>query len=197
MLEDQGIALAEEFGGFGGGDSGVRRQAIKMVEARARGVWWEGEFAELNETFLEAVVGLAGVGITGGDGAAGAGIAPFKVYGADAEADYVALVFGEESIFPEGGGAIDFEGSAEAEAGFFEGEAGKPIANGLQSRGGNDGRAVGDGVVGKAVRGIADDDLLIEENAKPFGGVFVSLREVEGARGNAAPIVGDGEGDGA
>ena len=38
--------------------------------------------------------------------------------------------------------------------------------------------------------------MLVKENAEPFGGVFVGSREGEGASGNVAAIVGNGEGDG-
>ena len=43
--------------------------------------------------------------------------------------------------------------------------------------------------------GVADDDLLIEEDAEPFGGVFVGPGEGERAGGNFAAIARDGEGD--
>ena len=38
--------------------------------------------------------------------------------------------------------------------------------------------------------------LLVEEHAKPFGSVFVIVREGEGARGNIAAILGNRESDG-
>ncbi len=169
--------------------------------------------ALLGEEFLEAVVVATGEGGAGGDGAAGAGIAPLKINFADFEADDVAFIGGEELIFPErrqgfavgGGGGIDvdFEGSAEAQADLFQGHPGqpfgaqgKPIADGLQAGSGDDGGAVGDGVVWKAFGRVTDNDLLIEEHAEPFGGVFVSGGEGESTRGNVARVVGDGEGDG-
>ena len=43
--------------------------------------------------------------------------------------------------------------------------------------------------------GVTDDDLLLKEDAEPFGGVLVGAREGESARGNFAAIAGDGEGD--
>jgi hypothetical protein len=113
-------------------------------------------------------------------------------------------------IFPEGGDAIDFESGAEAEAGFVEGDAretlgtrekplgvaqGKPLGDGLQRVGGDDGGAIRDGVVGETVFGVADDDLLIEEDAEPFGSVFVRAGEGKGAHGDFAAIAGDGESD--
>ena len=153
--------------------------------------------AELSEEFLKAVVGDAGVGIASWDGAAGAGVATFKTYFADAEADYVAGIIGEELIFPEGGNAVDLERSTKAETGFADGDARKPLADGLESGSRDDSGAVGDGIVWKAIWGVADDDLLVEENAEPFGGVFVGLREGESAGRNIATIFGDGESDGA
>lgn len=105
---------------------------------------------------------------------------------ADSEADDAAFVFAEELVFPEGGDAVDLQGGAETAANIFEREGGKavrsggkPIGYGLQRSGGNDGRTAGDGVVGKATFRISDDNLLLEENAEPFGGVFVVLREGE------------------
>src|SRR5208337_1527318 len=109
------------------------------------------------------------------------GIAALEIYFADLEADYAAFVFTEELIFPPGRNSIDFERGAEAAAGFFE----------------RDGGEAGDGVVGETVFGVANDDLLLEEDAEPFGGVFVGGGEVESTRGDVAAIVGDGEGDGA
>ena len=52
---------------------------------------------------LEAGEGLAGAGIARGNGAASAGIAALEGDLADGEADDAALVFTEETIFPECG----------------------------------------------------------------------------------------------
>ena len=101
--EDEGVVEAEEFARFGGGDSGVGRETIKMVEAGARGPGGEGGFALTGEVLLEAVEILAGLGIARRDGAAGAGVAAFKVDFADSEADNAAFVLAEELVFPEGG----------------------------------------------------------------------------------------------
>jgi len=114
---------------------------------------------------------------------------------ADLEADDAVFVFTEELVFPEGGHAIDFEGGAEAQADFVECEAGEPFANGLERSGGDDGGAVGDSVVGKTAGRIADEDLLLEEHAEPFGGVIVAIGERKGVRGNAAAVTGNGERD--
>jgi len=180
-----------------------------VVEAWAGGPGRQRGFAELGEAFLEAVENFAGLGIAGRDGATGAGIAALEVNFTDLEADHAAFVFAEELILPKSRDAVDFQRAAEALAGFVGGDAGeafgvwgkpfvpqgKPFGDGLQRGGGDDGGAVGDGVVGKTVFGIADDDLLVEENAEPFGGVFVGFGEGEGARGDFAAITGDGEGD--
>ena len=173
----------------------------------------------MGEAFLEAFEDFAGLGIAGWDGAAGAWIAALEVYFTDFEADYAAFVFAEELVFPEGGQlfaecdpcrvAVDFECGAKALAGFIYRDAGeslgrwpkpfvpqgKPLRDRFERGGGNDGGAAGDGVVGETVFGVADEDLLLEENAEPFGGVIVGFRESEGARGNFAAIAGDGEGD--
>lgn len=151
---------------------------------------------------------------------AGAGIAAFKMNVADGEADGVAFVFGEELVFPEGGDAANFERRAETLADVVDGKTGKaietegreiprlswndglvlvwgkPVGNGLERGGGHDGRAVGDGVVREAAWGIANDDALLEEDTKPFGGFLVSFGEREGARGDFARVGGDGEGNG-
>jgi len=168
-----------------------------MVEAGARGPRGKRGFAEIGETLLEAVEGDAGEGIARGNGAAGAGIAALEMDFADLEAHDAALVFAEELVFPEGGHAIDFERGAEAEADFVEREPREPFAYGLQRSGGDDGGAVGDGVVGKAAGSIADEDLLLEKHAEPFGGVIVAFGEWECVRGNAAAVAGNGKRDAA
>jgi hypothetical protein len=173
-----------------------------VVEAGAGGPGWEGGFAELGEAFLKAFEDFAGLGIARRDGAAGAGVAALEIDLADFEADYAAFVFAEELIFPEGGDATYFQSGAKALAGFINGDTRKtlrrgaePFGDGFEGGGGDDGGAASDGVVGKTVFGIADDDLLLEEDAEPFGGVLVGAGEGEGARGNFAAIAEDGEGD--
>ena len=59
--------------------------------------------AELGVDFLEAFEDFTGAGITCGYRAAGAGMAAFKIYFADFEADDAAFFLAEELIFPEGG----------------------------------------------------------------------------------------------
>jgi len=176
-----------------------------MVEAFARGPGWKSGFAELREVFLEAVEICAGVGIAGRDGATSAGIAAFEVGGAETETDDAAFVWAEELIFPEGGKgvaagdvrgrSVDFQVGTKAEAGFFERHSRTPFGDGAKAGRGDDGGTVGDGVIGETVRGITNEDLLLEENAEPFGGVFVGFGEGEGAGGDAAAIAGDGESD--
>jgi len=189
--------LAEELTRFGGGDAGVGGEAVEMVEAGAGRPRGKRGFAELGEALLEAVECDAGKGIARRNRAAGAGIAALEMNFADLEAHGAALIFAEELVFPEGGHAIDFEGCAEAEADFVERETREPFAYGLQRRGGDDGGAVGDGVVGKAAGSIADEDLLLEKHAEPFGGVIVAFGEWECVRGNAAAVTRNGKCDAA
>ncbi len=95
-----------------------------MVETIDGGPGGERCLALLDEKFLEAIEGLTGVGIAGGDRTAGAGIATFKIDRADLEADDVAFVGGEELIFPKwreefllrrvAGSEVDFKGSAKS-----------------------------------------------------------------------------------
>jgi hypothetical protein len=200
--EVEGIADAEEFIGFGRGDASVGGEAVEVVEAGAGGPGRQGGFAEVGEAFLEAFEDFAGLGIAGRDGAAGAGIAALEIDFADFEADYAAFVFAEELVFPEGGDAVDFQSGAKALAGFINGDARKtlrrgtePLGDGFEGGGGDDGGAAGDGVVGEPVFGVSDEDLLLEEDAEPFGGVFIGAGEGEGAGGNFASIARDGEGD--
>ena len=210
--------LAEEFAGFGRGDAGVGGEAVEVIEAVAGRPRGQGGLAKLGEMFLEAFEDFASAGIAWGDGAAGAGMAAFKIYFADFEADDAAFFLAEELIFPEGGDAVDFERGPKAFADFIHADAGKalgrrrkpfgsqgkpfvpqgkPLGHSLQRSGGDNRGAAGDGFVGEAVLGVADDDLLLEEDAEPFGGVFVAAGEVEGAGGNFAAITGDGERDAA
>ena len=156
----------------------------------------------MGEALLEAFEDFAGLGIAGRDGAACAGIAALEIYFADFEADYAALVFAEELVFPEARDSIYFQSGAETLAGFVDRDSRKtlrcrpkPLGYGLQRGCGDDGGAAGDGVVGETVFGIADDDLLVEEDAEPFGGVIESAREGECTGGDFAAIAGDGEGD--
>jgi len=166
-----------------------------MVEAGERRPRGERGFAQLGEALLEAAECDASEGIARRDGAAGAGIAALELGFADLEAYDAALIFAEELVFPEGGDAIDFERGAEAEADFLECEAGEPFAYGLQRSRRDDGGPVGDGIVGKTAERIADEDLLLEEHAEPFGGVIVAFGKREGMRGNAASVAGNGKCD--
>ena len=191
------MVFAEELAGFGGGDAGVGGEAVEMVEAAAGRPRGERGFAELGEALLEAVESNTREGIARRNGAAGTGIAALELDFADLEADDTALVFAEELVFPEGGHAIDFERGAEAEADFIQGEPREPFADGLERSGGDDGGAVGDGVVGKTAGRIADQYLLFEEHAEPFGRVIVAFGEWECVRGNAAPVARNEECDAA
>jgi len=156
----------------------------------------------LGEALLEAFEDFAGLGIARRDGATSAGIAALEIYFTDFETDYAAFVFAEELVFPEGGDATYFQSGAKALAGFINGDTrktlrrgSKPPRNGLERGGGNDGGAAGHGIVGETVFGIADEDLLLEVDAEPFGSVIVIAGKTEGAGGDFAAIAGDGEGD--
>ncbi len=114
-------------------------------------------------------------GSTGRDGATGAGIAALEGNFTDAEADDAALVFAEETIFPESRALLSFqERFGKRRRTSSRVRPGNHSRDGLERSGGDDGGATGDGVVGEAAGGVADDDLLLEENAKPFDGIFVA-----------------------
>jgi hypothetical protein len=212
--EGEGVGEAEEFARFRGGDAGVGGEAIEVIEAGTGRPGGESGFAELSELSLEAIENGAGVRIAGRDGATRARIAALEGDFTDREADDAAFLFTEETIFPEGRqlfagrGAcwveIDLEGGAETLASFVEGDArepfgawSEPFGDGLKRSGGDDGGAVGDGVVRKTAGGIADDNLLLEENAEPFGSVFIGFGEGKSVRGNATAVTRSGESDGA
>ena len=194
----------QEFAGFGTGDAGVGGEPVEVVEAVDGGPGRESGFPELREAFLEAVESFAGMRIPRGNGAAGTGVASFQMNFADGEADGAAFVDAEELIFPKRGDTGDFEGGTKAEAEVVHGKAGEaarvraePGGNGLQGSRGDDGGAVGDGVVGETAFGITNDDLLLEKDAKPFRGFLVGFREGEGAGRNLAAIARNGESNGA
>src|SRR6266478_352977 len=179
-----------------------------MVEA---GGWRPGRqsfAAQIAETFLKAGEVGARLRIASGNGAAGAGIAALKMDFADAETDHAALVFAVELIFPERGqvsvlarrvrctvGAIDFERGTKTLARAVKRQAGKPIAHHLQRRRGNNRRAVGDGVVGETFRSVAHQDLLLEIDAEPFGGLFRAAGEGKRPCGKVAAIAWNRERD--
>jgi hypothetical protein len=220
LQKSERVASTEEFVGLKAGYASVRREAVEVVEAGGGGPRGQGGFAELSEALLKTVDGCAGVGITRGDWAAGAGVAAFKMNIANREADGTALVHAEEVIFPESWDAVDFECGAEPEPEVVDGERGmpftirrttpfsalsreelafscKPGGDRLKGCGGDDSGSGGKGVVGEAVHGIADDDSLLEEYAEPLGGFLVSFGESERTSRNFATIAGNGEGYGA
>src|SRR5258708_8197681 len=161
-----------------------------MVEAGGWGPGRQSFAAEAAEALLEGGDFGAGLRVACGEGAAGAGVAAVEVDFADAEAHHAAFVFAVELIFPERGqmsvrarsfrgdfrpgnlSAIDFERGAKAPARAVERQAGEPVADGSQRRGGNNRGAAGDGVVGKAFGRVAHQDLLLQVDAEPFGSVF-------------------------
>src|SRR5713226_7672383 len=176
------VAKAEGLAGFGWGYAGVDGQAIKMVEAAGGGPGGQSFAAQIAETLLEADDVGAGLRVASGNGAAGAGMAALEMDFADAEAHNAALVLTVKLIFPERGqfpirarpgvGHVDFERGAKALTRIGERQSGEPIADGLQRRGGNNRRSIRDGVVGKAFGRVAHQDLLLEVDAEPFGGIF-------------------------
>ena len=214
LAQGEGVGEAEKFAGFGRGNASVGGEFVEVVEARTGRPGGESRFAEMGEMFLKAGENLAGAGIARGNRAAGARVATLEGDFANGEADNAAFVFTKKAIFPEGGQRfaagsaglvdIDFKSGAKALASFLEryareplGTRGKPFADSAERGGRDDGGAVGDGVVRETVRGMANDDLLLEDDAEPFGGVFVGLGEDESARGDTAAITGNGKSDGA
>src|ERR1700738_4885839 len=125
-----------------------------MVEAGGWSPRRERFAAQVAKTFLETGEVGAGLRVARGDGTAGARVAALEVDFADAEAHDAALVLAVELIFPERGqvsvragsllgyvGAIDLECGAKALARVVERHAGKPVADSLQRRDGNNGWA--------------------------------------------------------
>ena len=104
-----------------------------------------------------------------GDDAARTGIGPFKSDIADGESNGMTLILVEESIFPEGAHAIDFQRSAKTPARLLQIKFIKPAGGGSQRLGGHDQRPVTNRVVWKAFRSVAHDDRLVEEGAEPSG----------------------------
>ena len=152
--------------------------------------------AQMGELFLEADIVDTGVGIARGDWAADAGVTAFEIDFADAETDDAAQLGAEELIFPEGRDSVDFECSAETETGVGGSEAGEPAGDGVERGRGDDGRAVGDEVVGDAVGIVADHDVLLEKLAEPFAGGFGFAGKSEGAWRKVGAMWRGGERDG-
>jgi hypothetical protein len=76
--------------------------------------------AEIAEAPSKVQKNFSGVGIARGDGTTRARIAAIERYFAEVEADYAALIFSKELIFPESGDGIDFERGAKAQARFLD-----------------------------------------------------------------------------
>src|SRR5882762_2154965 len=180
-----------------------------MVEAGGGGPGRQSFAAQVAETFLEAGDFGAGLRVATRNGAAGARVAALEVHFADAEAHHAAFVFAVELIFPERGqvsvgtrsllgnfGATDFERGTKTLARAVEGQAGEPVADGSQRRGGNNRGAAGDRVVGEPFARVAHQDLLLEIDAEPFCGVFRAAGEGKCSRGNVAAIAGNRKRDG-
>jgi len=85
------------------------------------------------------------------------------------ETDYAAKFSAEELVFPEWWNAVELQSGAETQAGFGDSHAGKPIADGLERGGGDDG---GPWAMRcrDASRVVANHDGVTKEFAEPFGG---------------------------
>ncbi len=118
--KNQRIANAENSTRFGWGNARVGGHAVVMVEASFGSPRRDVRAAIIAEDFLKAGNDFAGARIARRNGAAGTGIAAFKIHFADAEADGTAFFLAKELVFPESGDAVDFERGAEALAGLVE-----------------------------------------------------------------------------
>jgi len=153
--------------------------------------------AKFAEALLESAVGGAGVRITRGNWAAGAGVAALEGDVADLEAYDATFALSEELIFPKRGHAFCLKRGAESPAGFVERYAGKPLADRLERCSGNNRRAGGEAVIGKTVARVADLNPLLKVHAEPFRGAIGIAWKSECHRGNFAAVSGNGEGNGA
>ena len=162
---------------------------VEAIEGRPRG---QSGLAEMGEALLEAFEDDASEGIAGRDGATSARVAALEVDLTDAEADGATFFGAEELILPKCGNAVDLQRSAKAKSYIVNGEAGEPFANGLKGSGRDNGGTVCDRIVRKAVGRVANEDLLLEEDAEPFGGVLVGLGKDKRAGRDIATVAGDG-----
>lgn len=166
-----------------------------MLEALGVGPRRKMRVPLLNEAFLEAEDVGSGMRIACGNGAADAWVAAFKGDFADMETDYAAKFSAEELVFPEWWNAVELQSGAETQAGFGDSHAGKPIADGLERGGGDDGGAVGDEIVGDASRVVANHDGVTKEFAEPFGGGSGVSRKSECCARDIAAIIWSCESD--
>lgn len=123
--------------------------------------------AQLHETLLKPDGVFSGARISRGNGTTNARVAAFQRDFADVEADHAAELRSEKLVFPKWRNTVDLQRGAETQAGFRNGDAGEPIADGLERSGGDDGGAVGDQIVGDARGIVANHDGLIEVGAEP------------------------------
>src|SRR5258708_17480525 len=157
-LQEKRVSDAQYFAGFTGSDARVGGHAVVVVESRFGAPRRDMRAAVIAEDFLEAGNDLSCARVARRNGAARAGITALEIHFANAEAHGAALFLAEESIFPERRYTINFERRAEALARFVDVHTTKEIANSLQTRGGNNCWAVGDGVIRKSFGAIADGD---------------------------------------
>src|SRR5438309_7080892 len=178
-LDVERVAHAQDTTKFRSGHARVGGQAVVVVEARFRRPGREIGAAKIGEALLEACDDFSCAGVARGNGTTSTGIAALEIHCANAESDGTAFFFAKEVVFPKCRYAIDFQSGAEALARFVDVHAIKQFAYSLQSGRGNDGRAVGDVVVGETFGGIANGDGLLEKSGKPLGGRGGIARENE------------------
>ena len=192
-LHCQGVAHAEEFGGFGAGDTGVRAKAVEMVEPLTRRPRRQRRLTKLREALLEAIEHHAAKRIPRRHRATRTGIATLERNIPNLKAHHAAFIFAEQTVFPERRHSIDFQRRAKALPYIVDRKPRKPFAHTLQRSGRNNRGPVSDGVVRETARRITHDDLLLKEHAEPFRSVFVCGREVEGANRNLPAISRHGQ----
>jgi hypothetical protein len=162
---------------------------------RQAGSFGEAGLAVGGEGAREGPGGFAGLGVPGGNHAAGAGAHAQKQHVSDGELDG-SIFSGEQPVFPEGGDSGDLQRGPEASADFGEIVVGEPAGHRLQARGGKDRGAaeIGDvqqpsrrvahqqNVHPEVVRQIGVEGLLLPEQreAVPGGFAFVAQRDGSG-----------------
>src|SRR5947208_6798423 len=169
-LAAERVAHAQDTTKFRSGHAGVGGQAVVVVEARFRRPGREIGATKIGEALLETGDDLSCTRVARGNGTTSARIAAFEIHFANAESDGAAFFFAKEMVFPKRRYVIDFQRGAEALARFVDVHAIKQFAYSVQSGRGNDGRAVGDVVVGETFGRIANGDGLPEKSGKRWRG---------------------------
>src|SRR5437016_7713117 len=187
-LDAERVAYAQDSTKFRSGHAGVGGQAVVVIEARFRRPGREIGATKIGEALLETGDDLSCTRVARGNGTTSARIAAFEIHFANAESDGAAFFFAKEMVFPKRRYVIDFRRGAEALARFVDVHAIKQFAYSVQSGRGNDGRAVGDVVVGETFGRIANGDGLLEKSGKPLGGRGGIARENERLGGDFAAV---------